>query len=612
MNGYLFTYYENISSNLNTKPFSDDVTYRLTRLEPNKGIVLYTWGSEDGDVYISCRNSYSILIMAGYITEAPKIQTNTKQQEVCNKLREIFDTIEKESDFENIVEKLNGSFSIIYMCFNKKLLISLTDRIASRHIWYKNTKDAIFFSSHSIPITRKIGKKTLSPGAVLAYMLYGAPVDPQISIFSGIFSQKEGTIIRHDLFGPEKIKEWYRFKHFPEKGRSIGSWVHESSRFFIEAAQRIKVESNPLLFLSGGVDSRLSGAALIAAGIKPLLCTMGDSINLEVKVAKAVAGVFKCQHEIIVRDVEWYLRGIEKAVFNSNGLYVWCHSHFSQAYERLRRIHKIDTVIIGDFCEAFSKLFCESLTKREKVWTENEFIDEYDMLQLPNYRPVNRNQTLKLFKTDFRTVAEKELRSAIKNRYAEVKHCSTDPLIVGDHFFRWQNTGCLATFQMFNDIRSVASERNLMFDKNLHHLLEIMPSSLRNNSNFGARLIRCLCQGAAVIPNANSMMPLMIPIFLQKLTKKLRPKMGKIRRKIFSDDHRTTASWSHLPMLYARNPAWKNKIVTKLIEENNLPDEIFDKSSVMLTWKKFCNGDVSLFADIEKLIGLAILSSLLR
>lgn len=586
--------------------------WSVGRMELSSGIELFTWGSH-GDIHISHKRGHSLLIMFGFISEAPRLSPFTTQQDACDLIRAHFDGDHSKHVFCDFVSTLYGSFSFIYVSFKEQTVYTMTDRLSSRALWYKCTGDDLLVSSHSIPIARMSQNVRYSPGSLGAYLLYGGPVEPTKSLFSGIFCQREGTLLKHKHGSDSAETTWYKYHHTPDKNRSIKSWVQLSSERFVKAAERmLKTTSKPLLFLSGGVDSRLAGAALIAAGGSPLLCTLGDSMNLEVRVAKAVAKTFQCQHEIIIRDDEWYLRAIPRAMFNSNGMYSWSHSHFSEAYSNLQVSHNVDSAFIGDFCEAFSKLLCNVPKERTELWTENEFISEFDKLPLPNYRPINRKKTLNLLQEDFREVTERQLRHDILSRYARVSRVSDDPLIVGDHFFRWQTTSCAATFQMFNDVRSAGPERNLMFDKDLHHLLEIMPSAVRSQNNLGSKLVNRLCPQAAMIPNANSMLPLLFPNYAHSLSKRMKPKLGKIRRFLFSNTHHTTASWSHLPLLYSGHPTWKKEIENRLLDDSTLPSEMFKRSAVEQCWREFCAGDITLHADIERLFGLAILGSFFK
>lgn len=513
-----------------------------------------------------------------------------------------------------IASTLYGSFSLIYVSLKEQTAWSCTDRLSSRPLWHQKDENTSRLSSHAIAIARQTNEKSFSPSGLASYLLYATQVEPTHSLFPGISCQQEGTTIQYDLNHRQTTNktQWYQFNHTPDLNRSTSSWIQLTADCFVSAAERLlKTTSNPLLFLSGGVDSRLAGAALIAAGGSPLFCTLGDSLNLEIKVAKSVARTLHCPQEIILRDDEWYLRTISRAMFSSNGTFSWNHSHFSTAYASLQDTHKVDTAILGDFCEAFSKICFSMPANRKVLWQENEFLSEFDELSLPNYRPGNRIRTLSLLKKDFREHADEALKESILTRFNRVSAVTNDPLIAGDYFFRWQTTSCIPTFQMFNDVRSVGPERNLMFDKELHQLLEIMPSSIRSTKNLGARIVHKLCPQAAWVPNANSLIPLHFPLPIHSFSKSIRPQLGKIRRKFFSNSYKTTASWPHLPLLYAGHPSWKKQIEERLFDNSLLPQEIFDPTAIEVCWKSFCEGDLTLHSDVERLFGLAELCCLL-
>jgi hypothetical protein len=314
----------------------------------------------------------------------------------------------------------------------------------------------------------------------------------------------------------------------------------------------------------------------------------------------------------MLRDDEWYLRGVPQAMFNSHGMFSWPHAHFGEAYTSLQASHNVDAAILGDFCEAFSKLCFTVPVQRKHLWTIKEFLADFDRLPLPNYRPLNREATLELLRKEVREEATVSVERDISERYSEASTVSTDPLIVGDYFFRWQNASCIATFQMFNDVRNSGPERNLMFDKELHQILEIMPSAIRNKTNFGSRIIYNLCPASAWIPNANSLMPLPFPPPIHSFAKAIRPKMGKLRRLLFSNSYRTTASWPHLPLLYANQPQWKKYIEERLFDRSLLPKDFFDHKAIAACWKDFSGGNISRHTDVERLIGLSEISKLLQ
>jgi len=575
-------------------------------------IELHTWGNSQGDIHISKVFGGSLLILFGYITESSYLTDFTTQQEACDCLCQILAERPPENFFPELARSFYGSFTFVYVSNQNEAIYALTDRVGSRPLWYHTSREGIWICSNAIVMAHHLKKKSYRPGAIAAYLLYATAIEPTKSIFSDIASQPEGSLLVKRLRQTVVEKKWYSFKHVPDNNRPVDDWVKLAADRFVMAAKRIlRINPKPLLFLSGGIDSRLAGAALIAAGGRPVLCTLSDSKNIEVNIAKAVAYVFDCRHEIIIRDEEYYLRYIKEAVLSSNGAFSWAHSHFRAAYQQQKLRNNTDAAILGDLCEAFSKLLCAVSQERRNVWSTEEFVAEFDSIPLPLYRPINREITLGLLQNDFRREAEKSLKSDIANRYMSASAVSSDPLIVGDYFLRWQNTACIATFQMFNDIRAGGPERNLMFDKDLQQLLEIMPSEIRSKEKLGARIVKYLSPRAALVPNANTMMPLLFPELLQSLAKKAKPRFGKIRRKLFSNTYKTTASWPHLPLLYNRNKSWKNTIEKYLLESSILPEEIFNRSSVALCWDEFCNGNLSRHSDVERLLGMSILSEIL-
>lgn len=582
--------------------------------EIHSDINLYTWGEDPGDIHLSYRQGNSFLILNGYISESSTLGSFSNQQEACDLLRIFFDNNCPSKSPSNLLHSLYGSFSFIYIIFKETGTIwTFSDRIASRPLWYKKEKDELQISSHALAIAKSSHNCRYSPSGLASYLLYSTQIEPTNSLFSNIQCLQEGTVSSHSLTKTDSTRNWYKFKHTPDYSHSIKSWVELTSRYFIKAAERLcKTTNSPLLFLSGGLDSRLAAAALFAADIKPQLCTLGDSHNLEISIAEKVAKSFDCKQLIILRDDEWYLRNFSQKIFSTNGTYSWIHSHFREAYNAQLKKQTVDSAILGDFCEAFSKLFLNIPNGLNHLGTSKQFLSRFDTLPLSNYQPNNRERTLSLFQQDYRKIAEKALDLAIRQRYEQARNISVDPLVVGDYFFRWQTATCLPTFQMLNDLRSVGPERNLMYDNELHSLLEIMPSSIRSKHNLGARVVNKLYPPAAKVPNANSLLPLVYPLPLHSLAKKMRPMLGKVRRKLFTNTYHTTASWPHLPLLYANNKTWKHKIEENLFHtKSQLPSEIFDHNQIDKCWSDFCQGDLTLHADIERLLGLAELNNLL-
>lgn len=571
-------------------------------------VSLFSWGSSLGDVNFSIRKNESLLILNGYITAAPKLANFSNQQKVCDLLREHLDANNPLQEFISITPQLHGSFSLVYVKLKENTAYAVTDRIASRAVWVKKNNGTLIVSSLATSIAKVTKASEYDLAGLGSYLLYSCPIEPTRSLYDGIRAQREGRIRVLQPSTDEREHTWYQFRHEPNHSLSYKQWVNLAAQRLQEAASRIlTISKNPMVFLSGGVDSRLTAAALCAVGGKPLCVTLGDSVNLEVKVARRVAAALGCPHEIIIRDPHWYLRGLSSAVFESNGCYLWTHSHFHEAYRKCQEKFRIDSALVGDFGEAFSKLLCSVDDARTSVWSEDEFITSFDQLLLPAYRPVDRAKTLRLLHSDVSDFVQKELRMDIQQRYSDVSRVSSDPKIVADYFFRWQSASCCPTFQIFEDLRSAGPERNLMFDQGIHDLLEVLPSTLRNKANLGASLISKLHGRAGNVINANTRLPLSFPSSFHVLVGDLRYRIAKLRKAYIANTHRTYGSWSYLPRLYTDDPLWRRSIEDILYNHENFPSDIFNPTAIETCWKNFCHGDLSLSKDIESLVGLGTL-----
>ena len=199
-----------------------------------------------------------------------------------------------------------------------------------------------------------------------AFLLYGGPILPTRSLYKGVNGIPSGSIVRFDSKGGYVTHRWYQFKHCEEAGLSISEWSELVGSRLLHATARIGRHcKKPAVFFSGGVDSRLTAAAMKSSGINPLLVTLCDSQNLEVRVAQLASKALGLDHTVIIRDRYWYLRALPSAIYETGGNYVWRHGHFSAAAAKVHKTHGADVFLLGDFCEAFSKLCC-SLEREEK------------------------------------------------------------------------------------------------------------------------------------------------------------------------------------------------------------------------------------------------------
>jgi hypothetical protein len=571
-----------------------------------------TWGGGAGDINYS-QSEDSLTVLCGYVSEIDGAPRIISQRHAANFLRESIDTDSSMQALTVLARRIHGSFAVFHRDFTRRVSICFADRVASRPLWKARSGDAWIVSSHPIAIAAAVPSVELNLGALGAFLLYGGPVQPWKSLFEGVEAIRSGSITRLNGTGTKEQTLWYRYLHQPENNRSMSSWLDLTCERLLRSASRIAQQCDrPVVFFSGGVDSRLTAVALKAVGANPLLVTLGDARNIEVRVSELAAAAMGLQHVVMLRDKHWYLGGLPKAVFESGGSFVWTHGHFSRAVCALRAEFGAEVFLLGDFCEALSKLFCSVEKGQRGMWTAEEFARDFDSIRLPLYRPNNRHRTLALLKPTIREEVEAALRRDIIERYKTVCEVSTDPLIVGDAFFRWESAGTLPTFTMFLDLRGAAAERNLMLDKDVLDLLEIAPGSLRNSANFGALLIRRLNPPASRVPNSNSLLPLCWPPVTHSLSKKCKPLLGKLRRLMLGDSHLTTGAWPEKSALYARDPVWRDYFDKILSNGEMFPEEFFDPDQVRQSWRELLNGNRDNASDIEKLVQLGVMTGYTR
>jgi len=573
------------------------------------GDVLFAWGHDGGDIHLAEKGKDSFLVLSGYVAEIKGRTAVATQRQASELLLKCLDEDCSQPAMRTLLEGIYGSFGIFYRSVSKGVSLCMTDRMASRPLWTFWTGSAWGISTHAAAIANSLPHLAVEPGALASFLLYGGPVDPSNSLFSGLRAIPPGSIVNLKSKGRSEAARWYQFRHQPDAKVSMAGWVELVTERLVQAGVRVaKTCKNPAIFLSGGTDSRLVASALQAGGANPLLVTLGDGWNLEARVARRAAKALGLRHKLILRDAHCYLRSLPRAVYESGGTLLWVHAHFSEAVSECRGESAPDAFLLGDFGEAFSKLLCSPLKGVRTPLGPAQFVDAFDTLRMPDYRPQNREATLALLNRDFRAEAEAALRRDLIRRYDEIRTASADPLIVGDQFFRWDSAATITTFLMFLDLRSAAAERNIMFDRDVHELLEVLPSSVRDGANLGARLIKRMNRRAAWVPYANSLLPLCWPSTAHRLTKACKPTLGKLRRFLAGDSYRTTGSWHKKSVLYTADPEWRRCCEEILCDQRLFSQELFNASAVASCWRAFLAGDSWRAADVEKLLHLGTMA----
>ena len=267
---------------------------------------LMMWGELSGDVNLSRNGDRSFLLLFGHISEVYQGPAMTNPPRAASFLRECLEGDASGSAVQRLLNRLHGSFSILFRDFSQGLFLCMTDRMASRPIWKVRAKEGWMISSHATAIACTTGA-AIDPGGLGALLLYGGPVAPGQSLYGGIEAVLPGRILDLTEAAAPTESTWFQFRHQPDESLALAEWVEIAAQRLVRSASRIVAEcARPVVFFSGGVDSRLTAAALKAAGGNPLLVTLGETRNLEVQISERAARAMALQHIVILRDKHWY------------------------------------------------------------------------------------------------------------------------------------------------------------------------------------------------------------------------------------------------------------------------------------------------------------------
>ena len=229
----------------------------LLRRTVGNSLTFIGWGAEAGDIHISIGPG-SVLILNGYVSETPFLQDVGDQQRVCDELRAHLPQDDLAVAMGKAMQDASGSFSLVYVDATKGDVVIGTDRIAARPMWYKRSGSGCLISSHATAIAQILPRSSFDLGALASLLLYGGQADPSFSLFAGVRAVREGTIMTFSGDREVTTRRWYKFQHRPDRKLSYRGWVDLISCRLKEAAERtLRVSPDPMVFLSGGLDSRL-------------------------------------------------------------------------------------------------------------------------------------------------------------------------------------------------------------------------------------------------------------------------------------------------------------------------------------------------------------------
>lgn len=583
------------------------------QIVPSDSWTLVQWsgsfGEHPGDLVVARQKDPSIdTFLVGYLTAPEPVtsQTPTASSPFPAIARRVFAS----DDALGALEGLNGSFALINVASGGSTVQLHSDRFGSRSVWRCHRDGTWLFASHPALIWLALGKREAVNPAALGSLLLRARPSGDGSLLAAGRRNLPGYsyLLRPD--GGEESSRWFHPRYEPSLGHSPAQWGNRLASELADAAKRLTgVTEKPLLFLSGGLDSRLAVAALATAGTPDCL-TLCDGENYETKTARMVARAVGAPHHTVRRDKLWYLRVMSRASLLQGGNYHPAHSHFSEGLRKVDPALKYDGVLLGDFLEAFQKLLGEKVDALGPRTTPEALCDHVLTLD-GQYAASEGLLTLDCLREPLRARVKDAWRADLLPAAKEALSVSSELPVSVDHFLRWRSAFEVATYGMIEDIRSVAPERSISMDNKLHELMCTIPAGYRRNGRLSLEALKILNRELVVIPNANTMLPAQAPYWCHKTVKWIRPRLGRARqrfnRKFGITGAVLASSWTDLRLLAATDPDWTSFIGAILGDPAALPGELFDTARVQDTWRRYRAGELRLGFAINSLVTFGII-----
>ena len=576
--------------------------YELTKL--NDYFVALHKSCDNGDDFFPIfEHDHEKYFIYGYITE-PEPVDKDKYLEKRMFPKPYFEYIHNSESMFRDIFNYNGSFTLIVV--GNEYIKVVSDRFATRPIYYFDSNILKPFISSSgkiiLELLKKI-KKVRPDYICLASLLLRSRPILNCTIASDIKRTDSGEEIIINNKGLRKSR-WVKIKYnIKNKVDEIERLLELKDLLYKSCCNLAKISKSPILFLSGGMDSRLA-AALLSNFMKIEAITLCDKLNYEVRIAQNVARDLCLAHKIYYRDKHYYLKNINSYITNTLGNYFYIHGHFSTCLEEIRP----GTVYLGDFLESLKKLIGFNNKVIKEIKSPNDLLSK--LFDLDEYSSSLRYSTLDVFIKSVRVELETEFRNKIFEVANECFEATKDIALSIDLFLRWSRAYEISTWGMWEDIRLVSSDRNIIWDNNFYNFLLTLNRIERTKSRYNIKLLNIISRKLIDIPDANYFLPPRYNDNYIKLMKYIRKEMGKVRRKIltkmghppYSGQH----SWQNSDYLNINDPIWKNFIIEKINCSLELENS-FNKDFVKKALNNYFSGDFRYSFIIYSLINYAVL-----
>lgn len=223
----------------------------------------------------------------------------------------------------DVVHKLNGDFNCLIYDDNKKKLILFNDRFGFRPLYYFSDDQYFIFSNELKYITSYPSfKKKIDWQSISDYLKYGYVFGDRTN-FKNVSLLPPASCIEVNEKHTKVYTYWEPIYDRTYKINSIDKVADEGIEIFKQSIKRrTNGKKNVLLFLSGGLDSRLIAGVASSLDINITTATQGSNYSYEYKIAKEVCKTLELKPPIrISHKIEWLRENLYNIAWKSESAY---------------------------------------------------------------------------------------------------------------------------------------------------------------------------------------------------------------------------------------------------------------------------------------------------
>ena len=228
---------------------------------------------------------------------------------------------------------LNGTFALVFHEPGGRLVLA-TDRQVSYPLFYRRFETGFMFSTRFNALLTAGGGRSaeLDIAAVMEFMTL-QDVQLDLTFVRQVRALPAGSVLTWEG-GEPLIRRYRQVGHGREAGSLQECAEALAGALRCAASRQSRGIERGGVFLSGGLDSRLTAAALD----RPMTAfTVGDWCGPEVRTARRVARSRGWPHVFLQRQADHYARILAKAVDLTGGMQRFDHCHFLGHMDRVRR-----------------------------------------------------------------------------------------------------------------------------------------------------------------------------------------------------------------------------------------------------------------------------------